>query len=131
MPVQYETWVDGMNRGDRSAADAAFAPNCVVHLTGVPQPILGVEAWKDTVRAFLVAFPDIHFTIEDRIDSGDRVAMRWHARATHKGPLRPLPATGRSIEIDGLIFDRIENGMIVERWEQLDQTMILQQLGVQ
>jgi len=131
MPVQYKTWVDGLNRGDASTADAAFAPNCIVHLTGVPQPISGIEAWKDAVRAFLTAFPDIHFTIEDQIDSGDRVAMRWHARATHTGPLGPLPPTGRNIAIDGLIFDRVENGMIVERWEQLDQAVMLQQLGVQ
>ena len=37
MPVEsvmeYERiWVEGLNRGDVSAADAAFAPECVVHM---------------------------------------------------------------------------------------------------
>ena len=34
-------WVEGLNRGDVSAADAAFAPDCVVHITGVAEPLRG------------------------------------------------------------------------------------------
>ena len=131
MNVEYERiWVDGMNRGDLSAADSAFAPSCVIHLTGIPEPISGIRALKETVQGFLTAFPDLHFTIEDQFVMADRVAIRWRARGTHLRPLGPLPATGRTMEIDGVIMDRVENGKVVERWEQFDQTRMLQQLGV-
>ena len=130
--VEYQKrWVDGLNRGDVSAADVAFAPDCVVHITGVADTILGVAAWKGFVQAFLTAFPDIQFTMKDQVVNGDLVAMRWIAHGTHTGPLGPLPPTGRSISVDGLIMDRIENGRVVERWEQFNQPVMLQQIGVQ
>jgi len=131
MPSDYQkTWMEGLNRSDVSGADAAFAPDCVVHITGVPEPIRGVAAWKEVVRGFLIAFPDIRFTLDEEISSGDTVAMRWHARATHTGPLGPVPPTGRALAIDGLIFDRVADGKVVERWEQYDHGVMLQRLGL-
>lgn len=122
-------WVEGLNRGDVSVADAAFAPDCVVHITGVPAPFRGVGPWKDFVAGMLNAFPDIHFTIEDQLIQGDRVAFRWHATGTHTGPLGAAPATGKKIALDGLIVDRLVDGKVQERYEQFDQSLMLQQLG--
>lgn len=123
-------WVEGLNRGDVSAADAAFAADCVVHLTGVPEPFRGVGPWKDFVAGLVQAFPDLHFTIEDQLVEGDRVAFRWHATATHTGPLGAVPATGKRMAVDGLIIDRVAAGKVKERWEQWDQSLMLQQLGL-
>ena len=129
--VDYERiFVEGLNRGDVSRADEAFAPDCIVHITGIAEPVRGVEAWKQVVGAVLAAFPDIRFTVDEQIASGDRVAMRWHARGTHRGALGALPPTGRSIAIDGVIFDHVVDGKVVERWEQWDESVMLQQLGV-
>ena len=37
--VEYERkWVEALNRGDASGADDAFAPDCVIHITGAPAP---------------------------------------------------------------------------------------------
>lgn len=122
-------WVDGLNRGDVSAADAAFAPDCVVHITGVAAPFRGVAAWKEFVTGMLQAFPDLHFTIEDQLVQGDRAAFRWRATGTHTGPLGAAPPTGKKVALDGLILDRIVGGKVQERWEQWDQSVMLQQLG--
>jgi steroid delta-isomerase-like uncharacterized protein len=128
--VEYErVWVEGLNRGDVSAADAAFAPDCVVHITGVAEPLRGVGPWKELISGLLRAFPDLHLTIEDQLVQGDRVAFRWRASGTHTGPLGAAPATGRSIQLDGLILDRVADGRVQERWEQWDQSLMLQQLG--
>lgn len=124
------TWIEGLNRGDISTADGVFAADCTVHITGVEQPIRGVAAWKEFVAGLLAAFPDLHFTIEEQLTEGPRVVTRWRATGTHRGPLGPMPATGRSIRVDGLIIDHLERGMVVERWEQWDQSRMLQQLGV-
>lgn len=123
-------WVEGLNRGDVSAADRVFATDCTVHITGVAQPILGVAAWKEFVAGLLTAFPDLHLTIEDQLAVGPRVAIRWRATGTQHGPLGPVPPTGRSITVDGLIIDHLEGGMVAERWEQWDQSVMLQQLGL-
>jgi predicted ester cyclase len=46
------------------------------------------------------------------------------------GPLGPIPATGRAVVFDGLILDHLVDGKVQERWEQFDQAVILQQIGV-
>ena len=123
-------WIDGLNRADISAADGVFAADCTVHMTGVEQPIRGVAAWKEFVGGLLKAFPDLHFTIEEQLTDGPRVVTRWRATGTHRGPLGPVPATGRPITVDGIIIDHLERGMVTERWEQWDQSRMLQQLGL-
>ena len=128
--VEYErVWVEGLNRGDVKAADVVFAPDCVVHITGVAEPIRGIGPWKELVAGLLGAFPDLHFTIEDQLIQGDRVAFRWRATGTHTGPLGAAPATGKAVALDGLIVDRVADGKVLERWEQWDQSVMLQQLG--
>ena len=122
-------WFESLNRGDVSAADAVFAPDCVVHITGVAEPLLGVGPWKELISGFLRAFPDLHFTVEDQLVEGDRVSFRWHATGTHTGPLGAAPPTGKTVALDGLIIDLLANGKVRERWEQWDQSLMLQQLG--
>jgi steroid delta-isomerase-like uncharacterized protein len=122
-------WFEGLNRGDVSAADAAFAPDGVVHITGVAEPLRGLGPWKDLMAGILRAFPDLHLTIEDQLVQEDRVAFRWRATGTHTGPLGAAPATGKPVVLDGLIVDRVVEGKVRERWEQWDQPRMLQQLG--
>jgi predicted ester cyclase len=134
MPVEsvvehQRIWIDGLNRGDVSAADVAFAPDCVVHITGVAEPFRGVGPWKELMAGFLLAFPDLHFTIEDQLVQGNHVAFRWSATGTHTGPLGAAPPTGKPVALDGLIIDRVAGGRVQERWEQWDQSLMLQQLG--
>ena len=122
-------WIEGLNRGDVSAADRVAAKDLTVHITG--QPVLkGTTQWKGFVQVFLTAFPDLHFTMEDQVATGDKVAHRWHCTGTHTGPLGPVAPTGKKISVDGLIIDRLVDGKIVERWEQYDGALMMQQLGL-
>jgi predicted ester cyclase len=123
-------WAEGLNRGDVSVADAAFQPDCIVHISGVAEPFHGVGPWKEFVGGFLRAFPDFHITMETQLVQGDLVAFHWRATGTHAGPLGSAPATGKRIAIDGLIVDRVVRGKVQERWEQFDQSLMLQQLGL-
>ena len=128
--IEYErAWIEGLNRGDLSAADASFAPDCVIHITGAPAP-LSLDGFKQMLPGFLVAFPDLRFTIDDQIVEGDRAAYRWRARGTHTGPLGPVPPTGTRVELEGVLFDRIADGRVAERWEQWDQPGMMQQMGL-
>jgi steroid delta-isomerase-like uncharacterized protein len=123
-------WVEALNNGDVSVADETFSPECVIHITGSPEPTLSVEGFKQMVAGLLAAFPDLHFTIEDQLVSGDKVATRWSAEGTHTAPLGEVPPTGRRVHVDGLILDRVESGRVIERWEQWDQMAMMRQLGL-
>jgi predicted ester cyclase len=129
--LQYELiWIEGLNRGDVSVADDVFLPDCIIHVTGVPEPIRGVGPWKDFIAGFLLAFPDLHLTVEQQVIEGDSVAFHWRGTGTHTGPLGPVPATGKQMAIEGLIIDRLVDGKVQERWEQFDQSLMLHQLGL-
>jgi steroid delta-isomerase-like uncharacterized protein len=123
-------WVEGLNRGDIAVADETFAPDCVIHITGSPDPNLSVAGFKQMVTGLLTAFPDLHFTIEDQIVTGDKVGTRWTAEGTNTGAFGEVPPTGRRVHVDGLILDRVTNGRVVERWEQWDQMAMMRQLGL-
>ncbi|WP_231855067.1 ester cyclase [Photobacterium profundum] len=129
--TKYEQiWVDGLNRGDVSGADEAFATNCVIHMAGAPDPNLSVSDFKDLVSGLLTAFPDLHTSVNDQMVSGDKVATRWTAIGTHTGPLGGSPPSGNKAKFEGLILDRVVEGQVVERWEQWDQMGMLQQIGL-
>ena len=130
IPDYERRWVDALNRGDASIAGEIFAEDCLIHITGSPEPLHGPAAFGEMVQGLLTAFPDLHFTIEDQVSAGDKVAMRWTATGTHTGPLGQVPATAKSITIDGIILDRVVAGKVSERWEQWDQSRMLQQLGL-
>jgi len=125
-----QAWFDGLNRGDVSAADRAFTPDCIIHINGSPEPNLPLSGFKQMVAGLLAAFPDLRFTAEDQVVAGDRVTTRWTAEGTHTGPLGEVPPTGKRIKVDGLILDRVVGDRVAERWEQWDQAAMLQQLGL-
>jgi steroid delta-isomerase-like uncharacterized protein len=134
MPVEsvmeyQRIWIEGLNRGDVSAADASFASDCIVHITGVAAPVCGLAPWKELLTGLLRAFPDLHFTIEHQLVQADHVAFHWRATGTQTGFLGAAPPTGKPVTLDGLIVDRVADGKVQERWEQWDQSLMLQQLG--
>ena len=43
--------------------------------------------------------------------------------------LNPNALMRKRITIEGLIIDRVADGKVKERWEQFDQSLMLQQLG--
>ena len=88
------------------------------------------EHFKQAVPAFRAAFPDLTFTFAEHIAEGDTVATRFTMHGTHKGPFMDIPATGKEISITGMVFERVENGKVVEGWVNRDRLGMLRQLGV-
>jgi steroid delta-isomerase-like uncharacterized protein len=120
-----------ISRGDVPLADTLLAPDYAMYfsLPGVPQP-LDREGYKQLLAGFLAAFPDARHDIDDVVVDGDRVAVRWTGRATHRGPLLGIPPTGRAIDITGTTVHRVRGDQIVESWETWDSLGLMQQLGV-
>lgn len=117
------------NEGCPEAVDEFLAPAFIDHQP-TPGPPQTLDDIKQELRMYRTAFPDLHITIEDQIAEGDRVVSRWTARATHRGPLWGVPATGRSVAVMGVFIDRLADGKIQEEWAHWDRLGLLQQLGV-
>jgi predicted ester cyclase len=69
------------------------------------------------------AFPNLRVKIEDIIAKGDRVTVRASWTGTHRGllPIMPVPVTNRAFAFTGMVFWRVGDGKIVERWTTLDR----------
>ena len=87
------------------------------------------EGLAEHVRQMEGAFPNYQLTADDMIAEQDKVAVRFHLRAVHRGSLMGISATGREVVVEGIIIYQLANGRIAEHWLQVDMPGLLQQLG--
>src|SRR5262245_12935652 len=104
------------NAGDLDACVARLAPDFVINLAELPEPMYGRDTWRQGAEMMRRAFPDIEGHIEDIFAAGDRVAVRLTFRATHAGEFLGAPATGRSVEYVSHEFYRVADGLFAEEW---------------
>jgi steroid delta-isomerase-like uncharacterized protein len=115
------------NQGDESAIDRYIPLDAKGN---DPDFGSGREGFKDQWRKWRAAFPDLHFEIVDLIAEGDKVLTRWVLTGTHQGEYLGVPATGKSIRVEGMSFDRIEDGLVAEGFDGWDALGLRQQLGL-
>ncbi len=121
-------WYEDFNQRNLAIVDELFTPDYVYH--NPPTTLHGPEEFKQFLSLYLTAFPDAHFTVEDEIAEGDRVASRATLRGTHQGEFMGIPPTGKPMTVTGIGIDRIVDGKFVEGWLNFDALGMLQQLGV-
>lgn len=92
--------------------------------------VRGREALKAQFESLRAAFRDFFATVEDAIGEDDTVAMRVTLRGVHEGEFFGVEPTGRAVEVSNVVFTRVEDGEIAERWVQPDMLGLLAQLGV-
>ena len=110
-----------MESGDTEAVFAFWAPEFHSHVTGRVTPgrvgddVRGEEQrWWQSARA---AFPDMEFTVNLVIESGDLIVSNWTVQGTHTGePFYEVPPSGDQVTINGTAILRMRDGKIVEHW---------------
>ncbi|MPR13301.1 ester cyclase [Microvirga tunisiensis] len=105
------------NHFDPPAIDDQVGEDFFDHAAGAR---LGPEGVKRHIQGMKVVFPDLRVTIEDIIAEGDRVAVRARWQGTHSADFRGIPASHERIEFTGMVFWRIADGKIRERWASVD-----------
>lgn len=122
----YESFV---HKQDAEAVRRELAPDFLDHELPSGMP-LGPEGALQLRAMLHTAFPDLRINVEDIVAEEDRVAVRATWTGTHRGalPMMPVPATGRRVTFTGMVFWRIRDGKIAERWGTIDRLGIQQQL---
>ena len=77
-----------------------------------------------------MAFPDLHFTVEDLIAEGDKVVARLTASGAQQGVFMGISPTGKRTTVTAIDIIRIAGGKFVEHWLEMDTLGLLHQLGV-
>jgi steroid delta-isomerase-like uncharacterized protein len=97
--------------------------------TPLPVKTTGAEALRQVTEMLLQAFPDIHLTVEDLIEEGDKVVGRTVVTGTHRGEYMGIPPTGKSVTYNEIFIFRFANGRIAETWGVVDVFSQMKQLG--
>jgi len=116
-------------QGKKDVIDELLAPNFVYHGPG-GFPDMGRDGFVQFFDGWRAAFPDATITFEDFVAEGDKVAVRYTTRATHKGEFNGIPATGKRVTVQGLFIRRVEDGKVAEEWDFTDLLGMMKQLGV-
>ncbi len=118
-------WYKAFNKGREDAMavmDELLADDFVLHC-GSGHDIRGLEDNKKNVSGLFDVLPDIHFTIDDMVTEGDKIAVRY----TMSGTIRDSPKKRASMW--SIQIDRFAGGKFVEAWERFDTLGFTQQLG--
>jgi predicted ester cyclase len=118
-----------LNSNKFDLIDEILAPNYVEH-TPFPGVAPTREGFKETAIALKKAFPDLRYTIEDELESGDRIVHRLTARGTMTGDLMGIRATGKPATWTEVHIGRVANGRVTEHWGVIDQLAMFVQLGI-
>jgi predicted ester cyclase len=122
----FHEWVERFNRRDFDGIAELIHADVVDHHLppGLPPGREGAMQWFRMLAGAL----DLRLAVEDTVESGDRVAVRASITGTHVGEFAGIPATGRSFVTSMISIERIHEGLIVERWENVDNLAVMQQL---
>lgn len=121
---------EGFAAGNDAIVDEICSPDLVEHQFGLAGR--GAEAIahvKAAIRDVHRAVPDISFTIEDTVESGDVIWVRVRARGTATGPFFG-PPSGRPVDFMVIDVARVAGGRITEHWGVPDRFAMLAQTGV-
>jgi predicted ester cyclase len=129
----WELYEKARNEANLDILDDVYDPEVVVHDSGAPEDIIGLEALKNYYRNNHAAFPDLKMTIGKMIVKDDMIAGFWTFSGTNTGifhtPFGEIPPTGKKVTFSGVAIDRVANGKVVEEWVYFNPLVMLQQLG--
>jgi predicted ester cyclase len=120
---------EGFSTGDDAVVDEVCSPDLVEHqfaTAGVGAE--AIEHVKAAIRDVHGAFPDMTFTIEDSVESGDTIWVRVRGRGTGAGPFFG-PPSGNPVDITVIDVARVVDGRIVEHWGVPDRLGAMLQIG--
>jgi steroid delta-isomerase-like uncharacterized protein len=118
------------NARDPQAAAALCAADYEGENVGEAAPHRGPEGMAASVAAYLRAFPDLYFTVDDVVIEGERVVQVWRAHATHRGPWLNIPASGRFIQVRGASLLTFRDGYLWRALYIWDMAGLLRAIGL-
>ena len=81
----------------------------------------GPEGVRIDFAAYRAALPDLAVTLDDLFADGDKVVRRFTLRGTRRWPVPGNPAGDGPVVLRGIAIDRLERGLLVESWVQIDR----------
>lgn len=94
----------------------------------VPQEATGIDALWRHIAELRVTFSGAEYRVIDAVCEGEKVVVRFSAKAKHSGRYMGIPATGKALNLWGVMIFRFDAGSIAEFWSLVDAQGVLKQL---
>jgi steroid delta-isomerase-like uncharacterized protein len=122
---------EAFNTGNTDSLGNYVAENTVDHaMDTMITKKQGLAGLKELVVAYRTSFPDLKITINAMGTSGDTLLAYYTFTGTNTGMMMGMPATNKSVSVDGVDIVVFKDGKAVEHWEVSDQLGMMQQLGM-
>ncbi|PBQ31296.1 ester cyclase [Sphingobacteriaceae bacterium] len=95
-----------------------------------PRGEKGAEGMEGSVKPLIVSFPEVQWKIEDLLEEGDKVVVRWYWQATHKETYQGITATNRLVKSEAIAIYVLKDEKIIGATMITDRLGFLMQLGV-
>ena len=89
----------------------------------------GLGALRQHFPPMLIAFPDFSAELKQQLVDGDRVALHWVFRGTHRGVLFGIQPTRVAVQFQNVGISRVEDGRIVQYNSEVGWLTVLSQIG--
>ena len=123
------TWDEIINNGNLDFFNEDnFDSNITILMS--PENVSGIENVKTFYSNYLSGFSNIEFTIIDIFGQGDKLVKHWNFKGKHTGDFFGIPATNKSVDIDGTTLVKMKNGKISEEQDFMDNLSFMGQLGI-
>lgn len=106
-----------INWFDPDAIRAQVADDYVDHQSGRAMSADEVIAHAQNLHAI---FQDLSVTLDEMVAESDRVAVRATWRGVQTGTFRGRLPTGKRVSFTGMVFWRVRDGKVAERWAEID-----------
>jgi steroid delta-isomerase-like uncharacterized protein len=97
---------------------------------GDAAPQHGLAGLQQSAQRYWDAFPDLRILELECIVQDERVALAWVARGTHRGRLMNIPATGRTVMVQGISWLVMEDGRVKRSTTIWDVAGLLRAIGL-
>jgi len=113
-----------LNRGNLDKIKNLITPNIIWH--GQYKKVKGLKSLKKWLSRERSIFPDMQFSIVDKLAEHDKVAIRWVLQAT----LKKKPSNHQKFRAMGISIFQFEDDKIKEAWIVFDGLNPALQIGV-
>lgn len=122
--------IEAWNDHDPEKVQSCYADDCEEVDVAAREPFKGSAMVRKLMRYYLRGFPDVQVTMEELICDGDRAALTWTLRGTHKGRFMNIPPTGRQVEVRGATTFTVSNGRVHRVLRIWDLAGLLRGIGL-
>ena len=127
--VILDRFMETTNNADTALAAEILHPDCVLRYPILPEPIKGIEGYKNFIKNTANMFSEFKATIEEVNVKGDKIWCRYTMTGINTGSLGNIPATGKKFQITGMAITRIKDGKIIDDETYWNVLSLYQQLG--